>query len=267
MGRPHDGIRRGYDILVKGVGNDSVRDIVALTGQEVVDVLDRAAPTETIATTHDLKLPLNGKNELVAYVMCTGANIVATDTLTFKFYIRETINGVDSFNEIYQAANYTVTTAGVTAGQVKKFAVTDTDDIIKNATHYSVATTAGIAMPALCYGVLLVGKNFDIDNSVSITGDITIDTTTPLDVVESAPTIDGTATAAITETSSTVTLTQKSEVRNVGTNTVYICEGSRTATTSDFPIYPDESITLGAGTFDAVCGAGLTSTLAILKVS
>ena len=184
MGRPHDGIRQGYDLLVKGVGNDSVRDIVALTGQEVVDVLDRAAPTETITATHDLKLPLNGKNELAAYLMCTGANIVATDTLTFKFYIRETINGVDSFNEIYQAANYTVTTAGVTAGQVKKFAVTDTDNIIKNATHYSVAASAGIAMPANCYGVLLVGKNFDVDNAISITGAITIDSTTPVNVTE-----------------------------------------------------------------------------------
>ena len=267
MGRPHDGIRRGYDILVKGVGNDSVRDIVALTGQEVVDVLDRAAPTETVVATHDLKLPLNGKNDLVVYLMCTGANIVATDTLTFKFYIRETINGVDSFTEIYQAANYTVTTAGVTAGQVKKFAVTDTDDIIKNATHYSVATTAGIAMPALCYGVLLVGKGFDIDNAVSITGDITVDTSTPLDVSDSGVTIDGNASASITDTSSTVTLTQKSEVRNIGTNTVYICEGSGTATDGDFPIYPDETITMKAGTFDAICGAGLTSTLAILKVS
>lgn len=98
-----------------------------------------------------------------------------------------------------------------------------------------------------------------ITDPVSITGTV--------DTEESAPTIDGTATAAITETSSTVTLTQKSEVRNVGTNTVYIREGSGTATTSDFPIYPDESITLGAGTFDAICGAGLTSTLAILKVS
>jgi hypothetical protein len=284
MGRPHDGIRQGYDLLVKGVGNDSVRDIVALTGQEVVDVLNRAAPTETIAATHDLKLPLNGKNELAAYLMCTGANIVATDTLTFKFYIRETINGKDEFPEINQSANYTVTTAGVTAGQVKKFAVTDTDNIIKNATHYSVATSAGIEMPANCYGVLLVGKNFDIDNAVSITGDITIDTTTPLDVTEANSgdiltavesiatanggiTIDGTASASITDTSSTVTLTQKSEVRNTGTNTVYICEGSGTATDADFPIYPDETITLKAGTFDAICGAGLTSTLKILQVS
>lgn len=268
MGRPHDGIRRGYDISVKGVGNDSVRDIVALTGQEVVDVLDRAAPTETITATHNLKLPLNGKNELVAYLMCTGANIVATDTLTFKFYIREIINGVDSFNEIYQAANYTVLTTGVTADQVRKYSVTDSDGIIKSATHYSVATTAGIAMPALCYGVLLVGKNFDIDNAVSITGAITIDSTTPVNVVESAPTIAGNATAAIDDASSTVTLTHKSEVRNIGLNTVYLAEGSGTADAStDFPLYPDETITLKAGTFDAICADGCTSTLAILKVS
>lgn len=259
MGRSNDALRKA---------NDSIRDFVALVNQEVIDVISEAIPTGMLSSTHTTKRPLNGMNEINVYLCCTGANIVAVDTLTFKFYIREKINGVEKFNEIYQAANYTVLTTGVTADQVRKYSVTDTNGIIKSATHYSVASTAGIAMPALCYGVLSVGKAHDIDSSVSISGAITIDSTTPVNVVESAPTIAGNATAAITETSSTVTLTHKSEVRNTGLNTVYLAEGSGGAVAAtDFPLYPDESITLKAGTFDAICGAGLTSTLSILKVS
>jgi hypothetical protein len=241
MGRSNDALRKA---------NDSIRDFVALVNQEVIDVISEAIPTGTLSSTHTTKRPLNGMNEINVYLCCTGANIVAVDTLTFKFYIREKINGVEKFNEIYQAANYTVLTTGVTADQVRKYSVTDSDSIIKSATHYSVASTAGIAMPALCYATLAVGKAHDIDSAVSI------------------PTIVGNATAAITEASSTVTLTHKSEVRNTGLNTVYLAEGSGTAVAAtDFPLYPDETITLKAGTFDAICGAGLTSTLSILKVS
>lgn len=241
MGRSNDALRKA---------NDSIRDFVALVNQEVIDVISEAIPTGTLLSTHTTKRPLNGMNEINVYLCCTGANIVAVDTLTFKFYIREKINGVEKFNEIYQAANYTVLTTGVTADQVRKYSVTDSDSIIKSATHYSVASTAGIAMPALCYATLAVGKAHDIDSAVSI------------------PTIVGNATAAITEVSSTVALTHKSEVRNTGLNTVFLAEGSGGAVAAtDFPLYPDETITLKAGTFDAVCGAGLTSTLSILKVS
>ena len=107
-------------------------------------------------------------------------------------------------------------------------------------------------------------KNTDgikkITDPVSITGTLSIS--------DSGAKIDGNATASVTAVSSTVTLTHRSEVRNTGLNIVYLAEGSGGAVAAtDFPLYPDETITLKAGTFDAICGAGLTSTLSILKVS
>ena len=125
-------------------------------------------------------------------------------------------------------------------------------------------------------GLNLYAKSIEGTSAVSVDGvgatlvegEVTINSTTPVNVLESAPTIIGNASAAITAVSSTVTLTHKSEVRNIGLNTVFLAEGSGTAVAAtDFPLYPDETITLKAGTFDAVCGAALTSTLAILKVS
>jgi Ca2+-binding RTX toxin-like protein len=151
MGRSHDALR---------FENEAVRDIVTSVGQEVIDIISQKKPTETISSTHDKKYALNGNTQLAVYLACTGANIAATDTLTFKFYVRQQVNGIDKFLEIAQTSNYTVTTAGVTADKVSKIDLDDADDIIKNATHYSVATSAGIAMPANCHGVLFIGKHF-----------------------------------------------------------------------------------------------------------
>ena len=147
---------RGNSVLRKA--NDDVRDFVAGVRQVVVDDVSEAGSEGTLSCTHALsKKPLNGNDGLCVYLHAVGRNITATDTLTFKFYIEEKI-GTNVFSEIYQSANYTVVTAGVTAGQVKRFEVDDTDEIIKHATHYSVASTSGIAIPTGGKGMLQVGK-------------------------------------------------------------------------------------------------------------
>ena len=260
MGRSNDALRKA---------NDALRDFVALTNQEVVDVISEAIPTGTLSSAHSTKRPLNGMNELNVYLACTGANIAAADTLTFKFYIAEEINGVRKFNEIYQAANYTVLTTGVTADQVRKYSVTDTDGIIKSATHYSFATTAGIAMPALCYGILSIGRAHDIDSSVSITGAITIDSSTPVDVLEGANRISSVpAPVAVTATAQNITLV-KAEIKNTGANIIYIRDSATVPTAADvndYPLYAGEVMGLLTGVYSIVCGAGLTSTLNIVEL-
>lgn len=151
---------RGFSALRKA--DDDVRDFVAGVRQEVVNTLDEAGSEETLECAHTTKYPLNGLDEVNVYLFAKDENIVATDTLTFKFYIRETIGVSEEYSEIYQSSNYTVVTEGVTAGQVRKFTVDDSDDIIKNATHYSVATSAGIAIPANGAGKLQVGKSLAV---------------------------------------------------------------------------------------------------------
>ena len=134
------------------------RETVSVAHQPVDILVSEAKDEGTITASHTNKYPLEGLNDLKVMLIAKEENIVATDTLTFKFYKRQDIDGITSFSEIYQTANYTVLTTGVTAGQCKVFTLDDTDEIIKYATHFSVATTAGIAIPADGYGVLLVGK-------------------------------------------------------------------------------------------------------------
>lgn len=138
------------------------RDVVSVAYQPVDIVIDEAKDEGTIEASHTDIYPLEGLNDLKVMLIAKAKNITATDTLTFKFYKRQAIDGVVSFSEIYQASNYTVVTEGVTAGQCKVFSVDDDDDIIKLATHFSVATTAGIAIPADGYGVMLVGKSLAV---------------------------------------------------------------------------------------------------------
>jgi hypothetical protein len=138
------------------------REMVAVTHQPVDILVSEAKDEGTIVASHANKYPLEGLNELKVMLIAKTENIVATDTLTFKFYKRQEVDGVTTFSEIYQSANYTVLTTGVTAGQCKIFTVDDADEIIKHATHFSVATTAGIAIPADGYGVMLVGKSLAV---------------------------------------------------------------------------------------------------------
>ena len=138
------------------------RETVSVAHQPVDILVNEAKDEGTIVASHANKYPLEGLNELKVMLFAKEENIVATDTLTFKFYKRQDIDGVTGFSEIYQAANYTVATAAVTAGQCKIFDVEDTDEIIKLATHFSLATNTGIAIPADGYGVLLVGKSLAV---------------------------------------------------------------------------------------------------------
>lgn len=134
------------------------RGMVSVAHQPVDILVSEAKDEGTIVASHSNKYPLEGLNELKVMLFAKEKNITATDTLTFKFYKRQDVDGVTGFSEIYQAANYTVATAAVTAGQCKIFTVDDTDEIIKLATHFSLVTSAGIAIAADGYGVLLVGK-------------------------------------------------------------------------------------------------------------
>lgn len=188
------------------------------------------------------------------YATTAAKNLAGGDSLTVKLYKR--VGGVDFLVE-----TLTVTTPAVTALTGAKVDLVSANPI----ESYEIYTVEGtITLPSGGTAKLVVGKKSQGTSGNSVTATISGTVTT----AESAPTIAGNASAAITEASSTVTLTQKSEVRNTGTNTVYLAEGGGTAVAAtDFPLYPDETITLKAGTFDAVCGAGLTSTLSILKVS
>ena len=134
------------------------RETVSVAHQPVDILISEAKDKGVITASHANKYPLEGLNDLKVMLIAKTKNIVATDTLTFKFYKRQDIDGKTEFLEINQSANYTVLTTGVTAGQCKVFTLEDTDEIIKYATHFSVATTAGIAIPADGFGVLLVGK-------------------------------------------------------------------------------------------------------------
>jgi len=254
MGKHNDALRKA---------NSSIRDLVSPVGQEVIDVVSKASPTESLATTHATRYPLNGLNKLNLYVACTGANIVATDTLTFKFYIRQVINDVDTHLEIDQIANYEVTTTGVTAGDIERYEVDDTDDIIKNATHYSVVTAAGIAMPATCYGVLIVGKYNNAGTDVNIEGITLVDGNLP--VLEGAYEISSVpAAAAVTAASSAVTLT-KAEILNDGVHTIFYRDNGGAADVNDTPLYPGERIGPLTGTIRVICAAAETSTLRITE--
>jgi hypothetical protein len=258
MGRSNDALRKA---------NDGIRDFIAQVGQEVVDILATADPSESMSTAHTDKYPLNGLNKLSVYLGCNGADIVDTDTLTFKFYIREAVNDVDSFLEINQTANYTVTTTGVTAGEIKRFEIEDTDDIIKNATHYSVASTGTIDTPANCYAVLFVGKYYNVGSDVNIEGVSTTDGN--LNVLEGANEISSVpAPIDVTETAQNITLV-KAEIKNTGSNIIYIRDSATVPTPADnqdYPIYPGETMGLLTGVYSIVCGAGLTSTLNIIEL-
>lgn len=160
---------RGETTLRNG---DDVRDMVAGCRQEMVDVVCEAISEGTLEITPSLPsvsapegtgfYRTNGLDQLCVWLHAVAQNITATDTITFTFYRREVINGVVSFSEIYQAAKYTVVTTGVTAGQTKKFLVDDTDEIIQHATHYTVATSAGIAIPTGGAGKITVGKSLAV---------------------------------------------------------------------------------------------------------
>jgi len=146
--------------------------MVAGCRQEMVDVVCDAASEETLAITPSLPsvsapngtgfFRTNGLDQFCVWLHAVAQNIAATDTLTFTFYRREIVNGVVAFSEIYQAAKYTVVTTGVTAGQAKKFDVNDADEIIKHATHYTIATSAGIAIPTGGAGKITVGKSLAV---------------------------------------------------------------------------------------------------------
>lgn len=181
-------------------------------------------------------------------------NLAGGDSLTVKLYKR--VDGVD-----YLAETATLTSPPVSALTAAKVNLTTTNPI-ESYEFYTVEGT--ITLPSGGTAKLIVGKKSQGTAGDSVTATISGTVTT----AESAPTIIGNASAAITAVSSTVTLTHKSEVRNTGLNIVYLAEGSGGAVAAtDYPLYPDETITLKAGTFDAVCGAALTSTLSILKVS
>lgn len=253
MGRSHDALR---------FENEAVRDIVTSVGQEVIDIISQKKPTETISSTHDKKYALNGNTQLAVYLACTGANIAATDTLTFKFYVRQQINGIDKFLEIAQTSNYTVTTAGVTADKVSKIDLDDADDIIKNATHYSVATSAGIAMPANCHGVLFIGKHFASGGgSGSGSGSGGSGGTVDMGAyeIDSVP-----APVSVSDSEESISLT-KAEILNSGSKTIYICEDGNTPDTDSYPLYPGERMGLLTGDYKAVCDTGETSTLRIVE--
>lgn len=247
MGRSNDALRRK---------DDGIRNLVAMVGQETINVIDRKAPTETITASHTNKFSLEGMNKLYLYLGCTGANIVATDTFTFKFYIREAVNVKNVDLEI---GEITVTTTGVTADQIEKFEVEDPDDFVKNATHYSVASDAGIAMSADCYGVLIVGKQFGSGSSASTTNGA-LDVNEAPAVISSVP-----APEAASDTSDSVALT-KAFIKNTGANTIFIRDNGDAADTDDYPLYPGEEIGPLNGTIRFVCDTGLTSTLSILEV-
>lgn len=203
-----------------------------------------------------VKKPINrcSTMEFWFYATTTAKNLAGGDSLTVKLYKR--VDGLD-----YLIETLTVTSPAVTAKTGAKVNLVSVNPI-ESYEFYTVEGT--ITIPSGGSAKLIVGKKSQGTSGDSVTATISGTVTT----AESAPTIVGNATAAITEASSTVTLTHKSEVRNTGLNTVYLAEGSGGAVAAtDFPLYPDETITLKAGTFDAVCGAGLTSTLSILKVS
>lgn len=188
------------------------------------------------------------------YATTTAKNLAGGDSLTVKLYKR--VDGTDFLIE-----TLTVITPPVLALTGAKVNLVSVNPI-ESYEFYTVEGT--ITLPSGGTAKLVVGKKSQGTSGDSVTATISGTVTTS----ESAPTIIGNATAAITAASSTVTLTHKSEVRNIGLYTVYLAEGSGGAVAAtDFPLYPDETITLKAGTFDAVCGAGLTSTLKILKVS
>ena len=220
---------------------------------------------------------LDGKSDFEIWFHAIDEDIVTAGTLDVDFY--RNVSGEEVYIETV-TATIPVT---ITAGEVGRVVIVPTD-AIASYTSFKISGTVAVETDGK---VSLTAYLRDEGDAVKITdgtqktqivdgtGNVIDSTANALDVNvksstaidEAGAEIDGTASASITDTSSTVTLTQKSEVRNTGTNTVYVCEGSGTATDADFPIYPDETILLKAGTFDAICGAGLTSTLKILKVS
>ena len=73
---------------------------------------------------------------------------------------------------------------------------------------------------------------------------------------------------AVTETAQNITLV-KAEIKNTGSNIIYIRESASTPTpadANDYPLYAGEVMGLLTGIHSVVCGAGLTSTLNILEL-
>ena len=230
---------------IEELGRGEIQKFTKNRNTKKVTERDTILTASTTGVITALSRYVNANSEMELWFHAGTENLAGGDALTVKFYKRFGYN-----NRLVETVN--LTSPDVTAGTAEKIDIKPVHADIESYDVYLLEGTVTVAAGGTL-DLVMCKKTQGISGS---------------GIVVSAPTIVGNATAAIDDGSSTVTLTHKSEVRNIGLNTVYLAEGSGGAVAAtDFPLYPDESITLKAGTFDAICGAGLTSTLAILKVS
>ena len=146
-------------------GNNDGRNVVTAMAQEFKDEIGRSVSPATGSTELDVNTTnvggtkyyqMLGCSEMFLFLSAIAENIADTATATFTFYRKDPTTG--TMIEIYQASKYTATTEAVTAGQCEFWEVSDSDDIFKKATHYSVSLGATITVPASGTAFLEVGK-------------------------------------------------------------------------------------------------------------